>query len=123
MEFTLQKNRWYAYQMLPGYLEAFEPYYSPILVHAVEPLKSGEGKLKLTFHNPNYACGVQGFELVLKVLYRADRYLVADLGYDHRCAVVSELSRGWLQLHCPEALRDETKTWSDALAELYGVSP
>jgi hypothetical protein len=44
---TLKTAKWYGWQMLPGYLDGYEPYFSPILVETVTPEKSGKGWLSV----------------------------------------------------------------------------
>jgi len=107
-QFTIYPNRWFAWQMIPGYFgERSVPYCSPIYVTAVRPLKSGKGELDIEFFNAFYAQGVQDFELRLKVLKRAENYLVADLIYapgedSGRCAVINHIEMEWLRRFCPE---------------------
>ena len=105
-EFTLQGHRWYAWQMVPGYVgERCVPYCCAIYMQRVTPLKSGKGLLKLAFWNTGYAQGVQDFGLDLKVLHRAKDYLVARIlhGDDDmdRCAVISHIEFGWIEQFCP----------------------
>ncbi|MGE4049444.1 MAG: hypothetical protein AB7F38_00130 [Piscinibacter sp.] len=110
--YTLAPKTWAAWQMLPGYLgERCVPYFSPIWVQSVEPLKKGTGRLRLSFKNVLYASGVQDFELELRVLKRAANYLVAELDYgasgsQDRVAVISHIEFGWLRKFCPELLSD-----------------
>lgn len=106
-EFTLQGNRWYAWQMLPGYMgQRCVPYCSPIYLDRVKPLKTGEGILAVDFVNTGYAEGVQNFVQHLKILYRAKDYLVAKILYNgkddpDRCAVISHIEFGWIKEFCP----------------------
>jgi hypothetical protein len=102
--FTILAGRWYGWQMMPGY--AHWPYFSPILVHRMMPLKTGRGLLGLRFWNVGYAEGVQNFETELRVLKRTADFLVADIvGQPDRAALVSRLSFGWLEHCCPAALK------------------
>ena len=48
--FTLEEDRWYAWQMLPGY-GSLGHYYSSIRISRVEPKKRGDGTLQLEFYN------------------------------------------------------------------------
>jgi hypothetical protein len=100
---TLTPNRWYAWEMLPGYA-GIGRYYSPIQVHRVEPLRTGRNELRLAFYNAGYAEGVRGFEKTLRILHRAPEYILARILYDpqhdpNRCAIITPLTRGWLNLH------------------------
>ncbi len=85
--------------MLPDY--AGEPYCSPILVHQVVPLKSGQAILHLRFFNACYAKGVQDFRLDLHVLWRSPEYLIAELLYNTsepawRSVIICNVSFAWL---------------------------
>ncbi len=97
--FSLTRGQWYAWQMLPGYGEL--PYFSPIFVHEIKPLKTGNGVMRVAFLNAGYAEGVQDFEANLKVLKRTERYLVADLGYNDRTAIISDISFPWIEKFYP----------------------
>lgn len=107
-QFKLIENRWFAWQMIPGYFgERAVPYCSPIYVTEVKPLKMGNGTIKLKFINALYAQGVQDFSLNLRVLKRAKDYLVADLVYDadktpDRCVVISHIEFEWIKKFCPQ---------------------
>lgn len=106
--YTLAPQTWAAWQMIPGYIgERCVPYCSPIWIHSVQPLKKGSGHLRLGFNNMLYAQGVQDFTLDLRVLKRAENYLVAELDYGpesikDRVAVVSHIEFEWLKTFCPQ---------------------
>jgi hypothetical protein len=101
-QFTLSPHRWYAWQMLPGYVKgrAFQPYISPIYVEALTPLKTGRGLLNLAFFNAAYAPGVQFFELKLRTLMRAPAFMIAEILSDEQwAAIITQADFGWLQHH------------------------
>jgi hypothetical protein len=107
--FTLTRNRWYAWQMMPGYIG--KPYLSPIYVREVKPLKTGKDMLRLQFDNVYYAEGVQDFDLNIKILKRSEEYLVGELVYGgdsdvDRCCIVSKISFDWLQMAFPEYMKN-----------------
>ncbi len=106
--FTLRVDHWYAWQMLPGYID--EHYFSPIKVNRVIPKKSGDSLLRLGFYNAAYAAGVQNFDLELKVLARAENYMVATIqdegaSKDIRSAVISPITFRWIEKHFPGLFR------------------
>ncbi len=106
-KFTLQPERWYAWQMLPGYAgERNVPYFSPILLREVVPRKTGRGILKLRFRNALYADGVQEFAQEMRVLKHAADFLVAEILVDRdipsdRVGIVSHIEFEWLRRFCP----------------------
>ena len=106
--FTLEKGSWSAWQMFPGYFgERCVPYCSPIYLTGVKPRKSGKGVLNLEFLNVLYAVGVQDFDLDLKVMKRAENFLVGELIYAEgedsgRIAVISHIEFPWVEQCCPE---------------------
>lgn len=106
--FELKPARWYAWEMLPGYMASerlMAPYYSPIFIHKVQRLKTGKHLLGVEFFNACYASGAQGFELTLRVLTRKYHFMVAEIvGNDERCAILSEVSMPWIEKHCPHLL-------------------
>ncbi|ETR68851.1 MAG: hypothetical protein OMM_10113 [Candidatus Magnetoglobus multicellularis str. Araruama] len=107
-QFNLINDRWFAWQMIPGYIgEKSVPYCSPIYLKSVKPLKTGKGLIKIDFINVFYAEGVQNFSLQLKVLKRAENYLVSEIIYNanetsERCAVISHIEFEWVKRFCPE---------------------
>ena len=107
-QFTLQEDRWVAWQMVPGYMgERSVPYCSPIYVTAVKPLKTGKSILELEFLNVLYAQGVQDFRLDIRVLKRAKDFLVGELIYapgedSGRVAIISHIEFSWVERFCPE---------------------
>lgn len=108
---TLEARKWYAWQMLPGYVsEGYRPYCSPILIHEVAPKKSGKGIIRLAFANALYAQGVQDFVVDLKVTTRASSYMVGELVESGsvggaRCAIISTIDIDWLRQYCPELIQ------------------
>lgn len=99
---ALERKRWYAWEMLPGY--GSQPYYSPIRVDEIRPLQTGKSLLELTFFNAAYASGVQNFKLMLRVLKREQTYLAAEITDSlqtptDRLAIISEITLSWLGLH------------------------
>ena len=106
--FVLERGRWVAWQMVPGYVgERSVPYCSPIYVTAVNPAKTGKGILKLDFLNVLYTQGVQDFSLDIRVLKRAKDFLVGELDYAPgddagRVAIVSHIEFAWVERFCPE---------------------
>ena len=103
----LIENTWYAWQMIPGYFGMrCVPYCSPIHVTKVQPKRTGKGLLVLSFINVCYAEGVQDFEVDLKVLKRAAKYLIAEIQYggdidEDRCAIISQIEFEWIEHFCP----------------------
>ena len=104
----LERNRWYSWQMLPGYTNA--PYYSPIRVEHVRPLQTGSSVLELSFFNAAYASEVRNFKTTLRVLKREQTYLAAEVmeslhSPTDRLAIISKITFSWLELHFPHLVR------------------
>ena len=102
----LVPDRWYGWQMVPGYLgERNVPYFSPIRVFSITPLKTGRGILKMSFWNVLYADGVQDFNLDLRVLKHEANYVIGEMhdasGPDDRSAVISHIEFDWIRHCCP----------------------
>jgi len=95
--FELRENRWYAWEMLPGYGGGV-PYFPPILIESVHPLGTGKGLLRVEFFNAFYAEGVQDFRIDLRILKRADEYLICEIiqSSEDRTAIIAEISFDWL---------------------------
>jgi hypothetical protein len=107
-QFKIIEKRWFAWQMIPGYIgERSVPYCSPIFVENVKPLNSGKGIINIQFIIVFYAEGTQSFSLNIKVLKRAENYLIGDLKYSlnedsGKCAVISHIEFEWVKRFCPE---------------------
>lgn len=107
---VLEPHRWYGWQMLPGYSgDVPVPYFSPIRIHAVTPLRTGASIVRVSFWNAFYAQGVQDFSLDLRLLLREANYLVARIRYESgtpsdRSAVISRIGVDWLARFAPECL-------------------
>jgi len=106
--FVVGTARWHGMQMIPGYFgERCNPWFSPVYVTEVEPLKSGKSILKISYLNALYPEGVSEFhDIEIKILTRAKDYLVAQVTHDEgsnfRCLVLSHIEFAWVQRFCPE---------------------
>lgn len=100
----LMPRRWYAWQLLPGYLNNSQPYYSPIYVTHVVCEDSEQRIFKLAFFNVLYLDGAQDFSARLKVIHYHPEFLVARLLYAddslNQVAIISRIDFGWLNQHC-----------------------
>jgi hypothetical protein len=92
--------------MQPGYYGNV-PYFSPIYIYEVQPLKSGRSLLDIRFYNAFYAQGVQDFEKQLKILKRTSVYLLAELiepsMEGERICIIRDIGFGWLKNVNPSA--------------------
>ncbi len=112
MGFQLFAPRWFGWQMLPGYGDGrYLPWFSPIHLRRVTPLKTGRGLLDIEFLQPLYAEGVQNLSVRLKVLYHGDNFLAGQIvqpdrspTMDNRLAIISHIEFGWLAQFCPQLL-------------------
>jgi hypothetical protein len=108
MTFTLQPNRWYGWQMIPGYVgEGCVPFCCPCWINKVLPQKSGKGILMLDAWVTGYAEGVNNGEASLKMIHRGDAYLIAQILYPdspdiNRCVVISQIEFEWVRRFCPD---------------------
>jgi hypothetical protein len=81
---------------------------SPVFIETVEPLKSGQGLLRLRFIQAMHPVGAVRRDVVLKVLLRATDHLVGTLRDPDgriRTAILALPEYGWLATHCPLLLR------------------
>ena len=88
--------------MLPGY--GSTPYFSPIRIESVTPMKTGRKVLEVHFFNAFYAQGVQDFTVNLRILKHTSEYLIADLESDPshpRSAVITSISFEWIHQFAP----------------------
>ena len=96
--FTLRPGDWAAMEMWPGYAEPSVPYFSPVRIDGVEPLKTGRQQILIRFFDAAYAEGVQDFSLRLQVLARTGTHLIArrtDPGVSDRIHCFAALTKAW----------------------------
>jgi hypothetical protein len=129
-KFSIFAPGWYGWQMNPGYIgDRCVPYFSPIHVTRVTPLKTGKGILEIDFWNVCYAEGVQNFEEVrLKVLLRAENYLIGrllDSDSEVRSAIISHIEFAWLERFCPHIVKTAPPSGSVSLYldRIFGIQP
>jgi hypothetical protein len=119
--FTIERGRWYGWQMLPGYFDGYRPYFSPIYVEGVRPHKTSEHRLELAFYNAFYAEGVRWSRPTLTVLHRFESYLIArpmhTPSHWERTIIISEMSFDWLR-SCTRML-DQTPPTPDLDVQAY----
>jgi len=102
----LLPDRWYVWQMFPGY--ASLPYVSPIQVLGATPKKTGRKELALSFYNAFYAAGVRDFTLDLRILVHQPQFLMALLApfsspdREQRACVIHPLSQDWIERLVPD---------------------
>ena len=129
-EFSISAPGWFGWQMNPGYFgERCVPYFSPIHVTCVTPLKTGKGILEMDFFDACYAEGVQNFQgMRLKLLMRAENYLIGQLlgrGSEVRSAIISHIEFEWLRLFCPHIVEahppSESGSVSMYLDRIFGT--
>ena len=113
IHFKLVENRWFAWQMIPGYFGKV-PYFPPIFVHRVKPLRTGKGVLRVVFYNAFYADGVRNFSLDMKVIMRFEQFLVGEIlcrldEPEERVGIISGMSFDWLSYISPELSREHPR--------------
>lgn len=106
--FKLTADRWYAWEMLPGYGEGV-PYFSPIFVQSFTVVPSDPDLRNIEFLNLKYAAGAQHFVTTLRPVLWAQTFVLAQLvdpePNDHiRAAVISTITFDWLQRFSPDLL-------------------
>lgn len=125
--FTLKRGTWYGWQMLPGYFQ--DPYYSPIKIFDVIPLKTGRGDLRIRFYNAFYVDGMTAFENTLRVIRRHEQFLVCDLpeyGQEEpRMAIITNITATFMRTHARGLLENhrhlkvEDMDIQDFMGELF----
>lgn len=105
---TLTRGTWYGWQMLPGYFQ--DPYYSPIKIFEVTPLKTGRRDLKIDFYNAFYIDGISIFVKTLRVIRRYKRFMVCDLledgKNDPRMAIITDITATFMHTHASGLLEN-----------------
>ena len=106
--FTLQPGEHYAMECI---FQSGERHFSPIRVDRVVPRKSGKGLMLLNFWHYNYTQGVQGKGYELRVVSRAEGFLMAvrvsSSGSYRMPVILSPISAEWMREHFPESRFDE----------------
>ena len=110
--FTLHHRQWYAMELIwPNAARD----YSPIWLAALHPLGAGDGRLEIEFYHANYPEGVRDKRYALRVLRRANGYLLAERTdespAERRLVLIEPITTAWLRHHFPDlpvAATDET---------------
>ena len=91
----LDVDKWYFWQMLPGY--GWGPYFSPIKIYGLQVRE--EKVIELNFHNACYAQGVQGFCLMMKILWHVEEYIIVEIQPEtsKRVAIIGNIDYVWLE--------------------------
>jgi hypothetical protein len=101
--FQLLPNKWYAVQIFSASGAPTNPHTSPIFLHAIEPLKTGQGLLKIEFFHANYPEGVQSKEYVLRVIHRASTHLAGiKMDDEQSLMVIFSMEKEWMEIHFPK---------------------
>ena len=107
--FTIEANRWYGWQMLPGYVAEpglYRPYASPALIKEVKPKGSGKKILWIQLGYVIYPTGGGPVGGDLRVLKRSVSWLFADM-MDYksdRSVLISQISFEWMAQFRPKSL-------------------
>lgn len=104
MQLTLHHLHWYGMTMWPGYAGT---YYSPVRILHLDPLKYGNGTLRLSFLNLCYASGVQEMEYTVRMLRRQEDYILAAVTGGTRSICIEPLTRSWMMHHHPSFYADQ----------------
>lgn len=101
MKFTLEREKWYACELIGDEFGDDKCAYSPIKVFEITPLKTGNGLFVLRFRHLNYPEGVQGKEYKLQTIERGRSFLLAK-AVDHdppRFLQIYEIDVEWMRRH------------------------
>ncbi len=99
MKLKLENNKWYAWQMLPGYGSG--KYYSPIKIIDIDRCKEVD-IIVLHFYNACYAQGVRDFNLELKIIAHSKECMICEIepkrsNYPTRMAIIEEIDYLWIR--------------------------
>jgi hypothetical protein len=100
-QFKLEKNRWYSFQMFPGYGDGFCPYYSPILLKGYEKDDPASNVYIVEFINICYVQGVRDFSVKIMVKKQTENYLFGEIVHEYskpgdRSIVLGDINYEWL---------------------------
>jgi hypothetical protein len=98
--FTLQAGQWYALEVIGDHSTGNAAAFSPIRIHAVVPLHSGQRRFELRFYHANYPEGVRDKKYLLETIERAADYLLARrLGEPAQIVLIHGISWRWVRAH------------------------
>jgi len=116
MRFTLQKNNWYACELIGDEFNEDKCSYSPIRVYKIKPLGSGQRKFILSFYHANYPEGVNDKKYKLRTIQRGKAFILAkSIGHNPpRYLQIYDIDEGWLKRHFNIKLNGvDYKEWLD----------
>lgn len=104
---ALKDNRWYAWQMFPGYCHT--PYFSPVFLTRVQSNPNDPELLQIELFDVFDSEGALKSSLYFKILKRAAEFLVGEIIIPNnpqldRIGILSIISFGWLYLFVPDQM-------------------
>lgn len=107
--FTLQKDRWYACELIGDFF-AYDVdlcSYSAIKVARVEPEKSGKRIYNLHFYHQNYPAGVKNKIYKLQTIERGEKFILAKSDHNPpRFLQIYDITPEWLRIHFNQNIGD-----------------
>ncbi|MCG8091586.1 MAG: hypothetical protein JAY62_17755 [Candidatus Thiodiazotropha endolucinida] len=115
--FTLEKNKWYACELIGDEYNEDRCAYSPIKVYSLASLKTGRRRFRLSFYHAAYPEGVRDKEYALRVIERGSSYLLAK-SLEHepaRYMQIYPITPKWVNRHFPNLRVDDgdMQAWLD----------
>lgn len=102
MRFTLEKDRWYACEIIGDEFGEDLCSYSPIKILNITPLKTGNSEMELYFYHANYPEGVRDKRYSIKIIERARSFILA-VSTEHknsrRFLQIYDIDGDWMKRH------------------------
>jgi hypothetical protein len=99
MRFTLERDNWYAMEIISPEFGADVRAYSPVKVYGVSPYGGGKRRFELEFFHANYPAGVQQKTYVVETIGRKKNYLLGRVIDSERIILIFALTEEWLDKH------------------------
>ncbi len=121
MNLKLETNKWYAWQMLPGYAEL--KYHSPIKILDIVQ-STGTDSLVLNFYNACYNQGTKLFCYELKIIAHTKVCLICEVVSNEKnklytMAIIEEIDYQWIGRYIEKASIHPNINISEYLDKCY----
>ena len=120
MRFTLERDNWYAMEIISPEFGVDVRAYSPVQVCGVTPYGGGKRCFELEFFHANYPAGVQRKTYVVETIVREKNYLLGRIIDSERIILLFELTEDWVDKHI--TIPPESGESIAARMERYGSS-
>ena len=122
LNLKLEKSKWYAWKIIPGYKG--ELYHSPVKIQKVESFQGGEC-LKLYFHNSCYTGREKDCIQILKIIFHSKESMICELRSEdknlklNKMVIIEKIDFYWLKRYIDRDCKETNSSIEEFLEKHY----